>query len=88
MRTDFNNSEHHLDTLELRDAVLGEGVVLHETPAGGFVIHVVTAGQVQRLGSFVDAAAAWRALDDIDRHPDEWQLGSYDVVVEQAAAVS
>jgi hypothetical protein len=38
------------------------------------VLHLVTAGRVQRLGSYVDAAAAWRALDDIDRHPSEWDL--------------
>jgi hypothetical protein len=76
----------HLDALELRDAILGDGVVLHETPDGGFVIHVVTAGQVQRLGAFADAAAAWRALDDIDRHPDEWNLAGSEAETEAGLA--
>lgn len=61
-----------LDSLELRDAIVGQGIVMHETPDGGFEIHLVLAGAAQRLGWFPDAAAAWRALDDIDRHPDEW----------------
>ena len=61
-----------LDSLELRDAIVGEGIVMHETPDGGFDIHLVLAGTAQRLGWFPDAAAAWRALDDIDRHPGEW----------------
>ena len=76
----------HLDALELRDAILGDGVVLHETEDGGFVIHVVTAGEVQRIGAFVDAAAAWRALDDIDRHPDEWDLAASEADTEAGVA--
>ena len=61
-----------LDSLDLRDAIVGHGIVMHETPDGGFEIHLVLAGTTHRLGWFPDAAAAWRALDDIDRHPDEW----------------
>ena len=76
----------HLDAFELRDAVLGDGVVLHEIDEGGFVIHIVTAGQVQRLGAFIDAAAAWRALDDIDRHPDEWNLATSEADTEAGVA--
>ncbi len=61
-----------LDSLEIRHAIVGQGIVMHETPDGGFEIHLVLAGRAQRLGWFPDAAAAWRALDDIDRHPGEW----------------
>jgi hypothetical protein len=76
----------NLDALELRDAILGDGTVLHETGDGGFVIHLVTAGRVQRLGSYVDAAAAWRALDDIDRHPEEWDLADSEAETQASLA--
>jgi hypothetical protein len=98
MRTHFKNHPEavpghqleapaeHLDALDLRDAILGDGTVLHETDDGGFVIHVVAAGQVQRLGDFVDAAAAWRALDDIDRRPEESDLAGSEAETEAGLA--
>jgi hypothetical protein len=63
--------DEYLDALELRDAILGHGVVLNETPGGGFVLHLVTAGHVRPLGWFSDAAAAWGALDALD----DWAAG-------------
>jgi hypothetical protein len=76
----------NLDALELRDAILGDGTVLHETDDGGFVIHLVTGGRVQRLGAYVDAAAAWRALDDIDRDANVWDLAESESATEAGLA--
>jgi hypothetical protein len=55
-----------LDDLDLRDAVLGEGVVLQERPSGGFVLYEVVAGCITELGTFDGAADAWLALDALD----------------------
>jgi hypothetical protein len=59
-------SERRLDDLDLRCAILGEGVVLQETPSGGFVLYEVVAGSVTELGRFAGAADAWLALDALD----------------------
>jgi hypothetical protein len=55
-----------LDDLDLRDAILGEGVVMQERPSGGFVLYEVVAGCVTELGRFDGAADAWLALDALD----------------------
>jgi hypothetical protein len=58
--------ERRLDDLDLSSAILGEGVVLQETPSGGFVLYEVVAGSVTELGRFDGAADAWLALDALD----------------------
>jgi hypothetical protein len=55
-----------LDDLDLRNAILGEGVVLEEAPGGGFVLYTVDAGYVSEIGCFGAAAEAWRAVDALD----------------------
>jgi hypothetical protein len=55
-----------LDDLDLRDAILGEGIVLQERPSGGFVLYEVVAGCITELGRFDGAADAWLALDALD----------------------
>jgi hypothetical protein len=57
----------HLDDLDLRNAILGEGVVLEEeADGGGFVLYAVDAGYVSEIGRFGAAAEAWRAVDALD----------------------
>jgi hypothetical protein len=56
----------HLDSLDLRKAVLGERVVLSEPCAGTLVLHEVAAGRARLLGAFDDAASAWLAIDALD----------------------
>jgi hypothetical protein len=57
----------HLDDLDLRNAILGEGVVLEEeADGGGFVLYAVDAGYVSEIGRFGAAAGAWRAVDALD----------------------
>jgi hypothetical protein len=55
-----------LDDLDLRNAILGEGVVLEEAPGDGFVLYAVDAGCVNEIGRFGAAAEAWRAVDALD----------------------
>jgi hypothetical protein len=55
-----------LDDLDLRNAILGEGVVLEETAGRGFVLYTVDAGYVSEIGCFGAAAEAWRAVDALD----------------------
>ena len=56
----------YLDTLALRDAVLGDEVVLEEPRQHEFVIHEVVACRAHELGRFVGAASAWSAMDQLD----------------------
>lgn len=59
-------SDLRLDALELRDAILGDGVVLNEESDGELLLHAVAGGRVRPLGRFGGAAAAWRAVDELD----------------------
>jgi hypothetical protein len=55
------------DVLDVRNAILGEGLVLHRTDEHVLVIHSVDdAGHAHRVGEFRDATAAWRAIDALD----------------------
>lgn len=63
---DATTSKPHLDDLELRHAIVGEGVVLDETEDGGFILYAVDAGCVDAVGRFDQAADAWRAVDALD----------------------
>jgi hypothetical protein len=57
----------YLDTLELREAILADDVVLEEDHEGhSFVLHRVDGCRARRVGAFYGAAAAWEALDGID----------------------
>jgi hypothetical protein len=65
-----------LDSLELRDAIVGEGLVMHETSDGGFEIHLVLAGTAQRLGWFPDAARRHRPPPGrVDQRPCRCRSG-------------
>jgi hypothetical protein len=79
------SEDEYLDALELRDAILGHGLVLNETPGGAFVLHLIVAGHVRPLGWFSDAAAALRALDALD----DWAAGrDHPVPTEFSSAVA
>jgi hypothetical protein len=56
-----------VDELDLSGAVLGDCLILNERES--LELHTVSAGRAAPLGSFTDAAAAWRALDDLDAPP-------------------
>jgi hypothetical protein len=59
-----------VDELNVVDAVIGDRLILSELgPDEPLEIRQVEAGRASLLGSFVDAAAAWRALDDLDAPP-------------------
>ena len=55
-----------LDDLTLRDAVLGEALVLIESGGGELTLHELTGGHVHPIGSFANAAEAWEAVDAVD----------------------
>ena len=63
---DLEETELPLDSLELREAIVGDGVVLNEAPDGELLLHAVQAGRARRLGRFEGAASAWRAVDELD----------------------
>jgi hypothetical protein len=77
------NDGQYLDTLALRDAVLGDEIVLEEPREHEFVIHEVVACRARELGRFVGAASAWSAIDQLD---DE--LSGYQPRVAAAPAAS
>jgi hypothetical protein len=54
------------DSLDLRGAILSPGLALSQDSDGRLVLHTLTGGRASKLGTFDDAAAAWRALDDLD----------------------
>jgi hypothetical protein len=57
----------YLDTLELREAILSEDIVLEENhEEHSFVLHHVDGCRARRVGAFYDAATAWEAVDAID----------------------
>jgi hypothetical protein len=55
-----------LDVLDIRDAVIGDGVILHKAADGELVLHTVTAGRACSLGRFGSAREAWQAIDALD----------------------
>jgi hypothetical protein len=64
----------HIDTkaddLNLKGAVLGEGLVLRPERDGRLTIHAVEAGRVTHVGTFESAAAALAALDELDEYDE------------------
>jgi hypothetical protein len=58
--------ELHVDDLQLRDAIIGDGVVLEESGTGDYALYEVSAGIASEVGRFRGAAPAWRALDMLD----------------------
>jgi len=56
----------HVDDLDLRDATIGGGLVLHKTDDRRLVIDEIDAGRIRRVGTFDSAASALRALDALD----------------------
>jgi hypothetical protein len=55
-----------VDTLALRGALVGDGVVLTEPSEGGLVLYAVDAGRAELMGSFDHASDAWSAVDALD----------------------
>ena len=55
-----------VDNLNLRGAVLADGLMLRVHDAGGVTLHSLDGGRARLLGSFATAAEAWRALDELD----------------------
>ncbi|MHB8690915.1 MAG: hypothetical protein ACYDHH_06680 [Solirubrobacteraceae bacterium] len=56
----------YLDALELRNAVIGDELVLEERPLREFVLHEVVDCRARELGRFQGAADAWIAIDELD----------------------
>ena len=56
----------YLDALELRNAIIGDELVLEERPLREFVLHEVVACRARELGRFHGAADAWIAIDPDD----------------------
>jgi hypothetical protein len=54
------------DSLDLRGAIISPGLALSEDSNGRLVLHTLTGGRASKLGTFDDAADAWRALDAVD----------------------
>jgi hypothetical protein len=54
------------DSLDLRGAIIGPGLALSEDSNGRLVLHTLTGGRASKLGTFDNAADAWRALDELD----------------------
>jgi hypothetical protein len=51
------------DSLNLRDAVFGDGLILTEDESNRYVLHTLEAGQSRLLGVFTSPADALSALD-------------------------
>lgn len=54
------------DELDLRGAVIADGLMFTEQDGGELTLHTIDGGRAELLGSFASAAEAWRALDEID----------------------
>lgn len=55
-----------VDSMDLRDAVIGDGLMLTKGSDHRLVIHTLDAGRARLLGKFDDAAEAWAALDELE----------------------
>ena len=60
------DAESCLDDLEVREAIIGRGLVLTEVEENDLLLHAVDAGHVRTLGLFPGAAEAWKAIDIVD----------------------
>lgn len=57
-----------LDSLNIRDAVFGDGVILTSNDQHRLVLHAVgRGGRAQPLGEFSSAAEALNRLDELER---------------------
>jgi hypothetical protein len=55
-----------LDSLDLRDAVIGDGLMLSRDSEDRWVLHSLEGGRAQHLGTFADVAQALRLLDSLE----------------------
>jgi hypothetical protein len=55
-----------VDALDIRDAVIGDGVMLTQNADREFVIHMLGAGRAELVGAFTSPAEAMNALDALD----------------------
>lgn len=54
------------DALTLRDATIGDGVILDRPAGGGFELLEVRQGAATLLGTYADLREAWAAIDVLD----------------------
>jgi hypothetical protein len=54
-----------VDSLSVRDAVIGDGLMLTETDSR-YVIHSVAQGRAELVGSYTSPGEALAALDELD----------------------
>jgi hypothetical protein len=66
MTTILKSDQVPADTLNIRGAVLSDGLMLGQDKNGRIVLHTLMGGQARRLGTFDNAADAWRELDRLD----------------------
>jgi hypothetical protein len=59
-------AEECLDDLQVREAIIGRGLVLTEENSSDLMLHTVDAGHVKPIGVFRGAADAWEAIDAVD----------------------
>jgi hypothetical protein len=55
-----------VDSLNIRDAVIGDGLMLTQTEDSRYVIHTLGAGRAELLGTYDGVAAALAALDELE----------------------
>lgn len=56
-----------VDSLDIRHAIIGDGLVLTHSADHRPVIHTLGGGRARLLGVFGDAAAALAALDELEQ---------------------
>lgn len=55
-----------VDALDIRDAVIGDGVMLTQNEDREFVLHMLGAGRAKLIGAFDSPGAAMNALDALE----------------------
>jgi hypothetical protein len=55
-----------VDSLDVRDAVIGDGLMLTKDSERRWVLHSLEAGHANQVGRFVTAAEALSRLDQLD----------------------
>lgn len=64
--TTLEERELAVDSLDVRDAVIGDGLMLTKDSQQRWVLHSLEAGRASKVGRFVSAAEALSRLDQLD----------------------
>jgi hypothetical protein len=64
--TTLEERELAVDSLDVRDAVIGDGLMLTKDSQQRWVLHSLEAGRASTVGRFVTAAEALSRLDQLD----------------------